>query len=87
MAIIKNVAFAGGKTTSTLTGNIELNQQTGELLVRRGGRVLTRINSQGFTYSDAQGLRRILIGAHPSDGHIIEAISNPGIDVIDELGG
>lgn len=87
MALVKNVAFAGGKVTSTLTGNIELNEQTGELIVRRGGRVLTRINSQGFTYTDAQGLRRILIGAHPVDGHIIEAISNPGEDVIEKLGG
>lgn len=87
MAIVKNVAFAGGKVTSTLSGNIELNEQTGELIVRQGGVVRTRVNSQGFIFSEANGTRRILIGSHPTDNHVIEAISNPGIDVITELGG
>lgn len=87
MAIIKNVAFKGGKVTSTLSGNIELNEQTGELIIRSGGVVRTRINSQGFIFSDNNGVRQILLGSHPVDGHPVEAISDPGIDVITELGG
>jgi hypothetical protein len=85
MAIIKNVELQGNKVVSTLNGNIELNQNTGELLVRKDGNILTRVNSQGFIYSEPSGLRRILIGAHPIDSHVIEAISDPGIDVINEL--
>lgn len=85
MEIVKNVEFEGSKVISTLNGNIELNQKTGELLIRKNGRVLTRINSQGFIYSDEDGTRRILIGAHPKTGEIIEAISQLDRDVIDEL--
>lgn len=85
MIIEKNVEFEGSKVISTLNGNIELNQNTGEMLIRKNGKVLTRINSQGFIYSEEDGTRRVLIGAHPVDGHIIEAISDPGVDVIDEL--
>ena len=85
--IVKNVEFQGNKVVSTLNGNIELNQNTGELLVRKDGSILTRVNSQGFIYGEPGGVRRILIGAHPVDAHIIEAISKPGIDVIVALGG
>ena len=85
MAIVKNVEFEGSKIVSTNNGNIELNQNTGELIVRKDGNILTRVNAQGFIYNEANGRRRILIGAHPVDGRIIEAISDPGVDVIDEL--
>ncbi len=85
MKIEKNVEFQGNKVISTLNGNIELNQNTGEMVIRKEGKVLTRINSQGFIYSEADGTRRVLIGAHPKDGHVIEAISDPGVDVIEEL--
>ena len=47
MIIEKNVEFEGSKVISTLNGNIELNQNTGEMLIRKNGKVLTRINSQG----------------------------------------
>lgn len=84
MAIIKNVEFEGSKVVSTNNGNISLNQGTGELLVRKDGNVLTRVNSEGFTYSEPGGVRRIRIGAHPKDGHVVELISDPGVDVIEE---
>ena len=58
---------------------------TGELIVSIYGVILTRINKDGFIYSEEDGTQRILIGRHPKTGAIIEAISKPGVDVIDEL--
>ena len=85
MAIIKNVQYSGSARTSTLSGNIELNEATGELIVRNGANVLTRVNSEGFTYSDATGLRRIRIGLNPNDDSVGEWISKPTVDVIEAL--
>lgn len=85
MAIIKNVQYAGSTRTSTLSGNIELNEATGELIIRNGANVLTRVNSEGFTYSDSTGLRRIRIGLNPNDDSVGEWISKPTVDVIEAL--
>ena len=85
MAIIKQVQHAGSVRTSTLSGNIELNEATGELIIRNGANVLTRINSEGFTYSEANGLRRIRIGLNPRDESVGEWVSKPSVDVIEAL--
>ncbi len=83
--ISRNVQFKGNKVINTNTGDITLDQNTSELIIRKEGKVLTQVNSQGFRYSEPSGTRRILIGAHPGDGHIVMAVSSPGVDVIDEL--
>lgn len=85
MAIIKNVQYSGSARTSTLSGNIELNEATGELIIRNGANVLTRVNSEGFTYSDSTGLRRIRIGLNPKDESVGIYTSKPTIDVVTEL--
>lgn len=85
MAIVKTVQHSGAGRTSTLSGNIELNEGTGELLVRNGANVLTRVNSEGFTYADSTGLRRIRIGLNPADSSVGEWISKPTVDVIEAL--
>ena len=85
MAIVKQVQYSGSVRTSTLSGNIELNEASGELIIRNGAHVLTRINSEGFTYSEMGGLRRIRIGLNPKDGSIGQYISKPTIDVIEAL--
>lgn len=85
MAIIKQAQHAGSVRTSTLSGNIELNEATGELIIRNGANVLTRINSEGFTYSEANGLRRIRVGLNPKDESVGMWNSKPNIDVIEEL--
>lgn len=89
MAIIENVKTRGSATTSTLSGNIVLDENAGELRVNRrnGGSLVTlaKLNSQGFTYAEIDGTNRILIGAAPNDGRIGNWISKPGIDVIEEL--
>ena len=85
MAIIKQVQHAGSVRTSTLSGNIELNEATGELIIRNGANVLTRINSEGFTYSEANGLRRIRVGLNPRDDSVGEWVSKPSVDVIEAL--
>lgn len=85
MAIVKSVQHSGAVRTSTLSGNIELNEATGELLIRNGANVLTRVNSEGFTYSDSTGLRRIRVGLNPADSSVGEWISKPTVDVIEAL--
>lgn len=85
MAIVKTVQHSGQIKTSTLSGNIELNESTGELIIRNGANVLTRVNSEGFTYSDSTGLRRIRVGLNPADSSVGEWISKPTIDVIEAL--
>ena len=85
MAIVKQVQYSGSVRTSTLSGNIELNEASGELIIRNGAHVLTRINSEGFTYSEMGGLRRIRIGLNPNDGSVGEWISKPTVDVIEAL--
>lgn len=85
MAIVKQVNHSGSVRTSTLSGNIELNEAKGELLIRNGVHILTRVDSEGFTYAEANGTRRIRIGLNPKDQSVGDFISKPNIDVIDEL--
>lgn len=85
MAIQKTVSYAGNKMTSTLSGNINLDEGSGELIIRNGVHVLTRINSEGFTYSEPNGTRRIRIGLNPKDGTIVDMLTKPGYDVVDEM--
>ena len=86
MAIVKNVEFEGSKVIGTNNGNISLNENTGELLVRKEGNVRTRVNADGFVYSDSSGLRRAITGSHPKrPDDVVDAVSAPGIDVITEL--
>lgn len=85
MAIIKQVNHSGGVRTSTLSGNIELNEARGELLIRNGANVLTRVDSEGFTYAQPDGTRRIRMGLNPADESVGEFISKPNIDVIEAL--
>lgn len=85
MGIVKQVQYSGSTRTSTLSGNIELNEGTGNLIIRNGANVLTRINSEGFTYSESSGLRRIRLGLHPDGTNVGEWISKPNVDVIEAL--
>lgn len=85
MAIIKTTQHSGGTRTSTLSGNIALNESAGELIVRNGANVLTRIDSEGFTYSEANGTRRIRIGLNPATNDVGEYISKPTVDVVEAL--
>ena len=85
MAIIKTVQHSGAVRTSTLSGNLELNEGTGEFIIRNGAQVLVRMNSEGFTYSEKSGIRRIRVGLNPKDESVGIWNSKPNIDVIDEL--
>lgn len=126
MAIVKNVTTRGGKTTSSLSGDIFIDEVNNRIVVRSPSThlVLLEIDNDGMTiygenglklvdlnrdglhlfradgtvelmslsrlgmiYSEISGLRRILVGAHPVDGHIIEAISPDNEDVVTKLGG
>lgn len=88
MAIVKSVAYSGDSRTSTNNGSIEINEGTGEIIIRKGAKIATRISSQGFTFSPPSGVRQIHIGSNPSnpsDTNIY--VTKPGIDVITALGG
>ncbi|WP_455677844.1 hypothetical protein [Sharpea azabuensis] len=86
MAIVTNASYSGSKSTQTLSGNIELNEGTGELLIRNGAKILTRINSKGFTYYDTDGKARIRLGLDTNEGAVGFWISKEGYDVLEVLG-
>ena len=73
---------------SSNDGTLIVNQTTAEIIIRDKSTYLPRviISSNGFTYYDEDGKSRIYIGSDPRDGHIVEAISKKGIDVLNELG-
>lgn len=85
MGIVKSVQHSGSTRTSTLNGNIELNEGTGQLIIRNGVHIITQVDSEGFTYSQPDGTRRIRIGLNPKDNTIGEYISKPNVDVIGAL--
>ncbi len=88
MAIIKSVAYSGDSRTSTNNGSIEINEGTGEIIIRKGAKVATRIDSQGFTFSPPSGVRQIHIGSNPSNVSDVGVyVTKPGVDVITALGG
>lgn len=83
--ITEDIAISGSRFVQANNGDITLNQNSGEMLIKRNGVVLVRIDRNGFVYSEKDGTRRILIGASPVDGHVIQALSKEGVDVIEEL--
>lgn len=52
-----------------------------------GETTLMTLDGTGMTYSETDGTRRVRIGAHPADGHIGTWVTEPGIDVVEALGG
>lgn len=73
---------------SSNDGTLIVNQTTAEIIIRDKSTYLPRviISSNGFIYYDEDGKPRIYVGSDPKDGHIIEAISTNGKDVLNELG-
>ncbi len=65
------------------------NEQTTKTFRQPGGNAI--VNGRyaegryGNLFYDSNGVRRILIGQHPVDGHMGIWQSRDGIDVIDEL--
>lgn len=81
----QKITYPGQRKVSTLSGDISLEQNLGRLIVRRNGIVLTQLDSEGYTYSQPSGVRRIREGASPSDGRIGHWISKPDVDVVELL--
>lgn len=88
MAVVKTASYSGDTRTSTNNGNIEINEGTGEIIIRRGSKVATRVDSNGFTFAPPSGVRQIRIGSNPSNVNTVGVyVSKPGVDVITALGG
>lgn len=84
MAIVKEAQYSGNSRTSTLNGAIELNEGTGELIIRDGAEILTRVSREGFDYLE-NGTPRIRIGKRPNSADVGIYASKPGYNVIEEL--
>lgn len=84
MALKKEVQYSGNARTSTLNGNIEINEGTGELIVRNGAQILTRVSGEGFDYLQ-NGTHRIRIGRRGGSSDIGIYVSKPGVDVLEEI--
>ncbi|MDO4759307.1 MAG: hypothetical protein Q4A30_00775 [Candidatus Saccharibacteria bacterium] len=76
MAIIVNIKTRGSSSLSTLSGNIVLDEQKGELRISRkingSPVVINKIDINGNHYYDIHGVERISTGIDPSSGRIRE---------------
>ena len=76
MAIITNVKTRGAVKTSTLSGNIVLDEANGELRISRvingDNVVINKIDVLGSHYYDSNGVKRISTGIDPTTGRIRE---------------
>lgn len=60
--ITKIVENRGDKTTASSNGKITLNQTTGEIIIRKSGVEVLRLDETGFKYYDSQSVLRISMG-------------------------
>lgn len=85
MAYIENVSYQGQKSTSTLAGDIRLEQGRGRLVIYDpvSQTELNVVDRTGYLFSDGVN-RRIKIGSASDDGRVGIWVSKPGIDLSDE---
>ncbi len=62
MTIIDNTTLRGASVTSSLAGNLSINEDSGEIVIRNGQTEVLRLNRDGFAYFDPNGTRRISMG-------------------------
>lgn len=86
MAIVTTIKHDGAESTSTLSGDIRLEQGRGRLVIYdpSTGRELVNIDRTGFLFSDGS-TRRIKLGSYAT--RVGFWMSKPGQDVITLLGG
>lgn len=60
--IITNITSRGDSVTSSLGGNLSINENSGEIIIRDQTREVTRIDKEGFKYFDGNAVKRISIG-------------------------
>lgn len=62
MTIIDNTTIKGANVTSSLAGNLTINEDSGEIVIRNGRTEVLRLNRNGFAYFDTNGTKRISMG-------------------------
>lgn len=67
MTIIDNTTVKGAPVTSSLAGNLIINEDSGEIVIRNSGIEVLRLSPDGFSYFDKNGTRRISMGQN-ADG-------------------
>ena len=60
--IITNVTSRGASVTSSLAGNLSINEANGEIVIRQGTKEVVRIDKEGFKYFDGNSIKRISLG-------------------------
>lgn len=86
MALVKEVSYGGQGSTSTLNGQIRIDEGRGRMVVFDNSTNvdLVTIDRTGFLFSDGSN-RRIKIGSYAARVGIWQ--SKTGLDVITLLGG
>lgn len=62
MTIITNATRNGANVTSSLAGNLTINEASGEIVIRNGKTEVLRLSRDGFKYFDRGGVERITVG-------------------------
>lgn len=60
--IITNITTKGNTVTSSLSGSLSINEDTGEIIIRKSGVEVLRLDETGFRYYDSQSVLRISMG-------------------------
>lgn len=60
--IITNLTSRGASVTSSLAGNLSINEANGEIVIRNGTKEVVRIDKEGFKYFDSNSVERISFG-------------------------
>jgi len=66
MAIITNIMSRGAQAISSLSGGLSINEDSGELVIRRDSKIILKLDATGFKYYDANENLRISIGQNNS---------------------
>lgn len=62
MTIITNITSRGANVTSSLAGNLTINEANGEIVIRNNSKEVVRIDKEGFKYYDGSAVKRISMG-------------------------
>ncbi len=60
--IITNLTSRGANVTSSLGGNLSINEANGEIVIRNATKEVVRIDKTGFKYYDQNSVQRISMG-------------------------
>ncbi len=76
--IITNLTSRGDTVTSSLAGNLSINEANGEIVIRNQAKEVVRIDKEGFKYFDSNSVQRIAFGQDSNGNQQIVVYGSDG---------